>query len=119
MSDWIYKILPEDVWLAAVEEGRFGGSGIDLQDGFIHFSNTTQVRETAAKHFGEVEGLVILAVEVARVERECPGLLRFEPSRGADLFAHLYGDLPLQAVAWSEPLPWDGEKGHLFPERLA
>jgi uncharacterized protein (DUF952 family) len=43
----IYKILPRADWTAAHEAGRFEGSPIDRQDGFIHFSTGAQAQETA------------------------------------------------------------------------
>jgi len=40
--------------------------------------------------------------------------LKWEPSRGGDLFPHLYRDLRLSDVAWAQPLPLlDGI--HQFP----
>ena len=35
----IYKILPRAEWTAAEARGEFTGSGIDLADGYIHFSD--------------------------------------------------------------------------------
>jgi uncharacterized protein (DUF952 family) len=45
--------------------------------------------------------------------------LVFEPSRGGDLFPHLYGPLPLSAVLWEKPLPVGADGVHLFPEGLS
>ena len=42
--------------------------------------------------------------------------LLFEPSRGGDLFPHLYADLPLSAVLWEKPLPLGVDGAHQFPE---
>ena len=47
----IYKICPMDLWHEAEKQGRFGGAGIDLQDGYIHFSTFAQSAETLALHF--------------------------------------------------------------------
>ncbi len=40
---------------------------------------------------------------------------RWEPSRGGDLFPHLYGELPLDAVLWVKPLPLGPDGAHVFP----
>ena len=61
----IYKIVGADAWSAASAAGRFEGAPVDLKDGYIHFSTAAQVRETAAKHFGGVEGLVLAAFDPA------------------------------------------------------
>ena len=44
--------------------------------------------------------------------------LIFEPSRGGDLFPHLYGELPLSAVIWEKPLLLDEAGNHIFPELI-
>ncbi|MDF1837804.1 MAG: DUF952 domain-containing protein [Planctomycetota bacterium] len=111
----IYKILPTPLWQAALKEGVFRGAGIDLADGYIHFSTAKQVRETAAKHFAGQTDLQLLAVSVEILEHDLPGKLIFEPSRGGDLFPHLYCDMPLAAVEWVKPLPWLESGTHDFP----
>ena len=45
--------------------------------------------------------------------------LRYEPSRGGDLFPHLYAPLPLSAVLWVKPLPLGADGGHVFPDLVA
>jgi uncharacterized protein (DUF952 family) len=102
----IYKILPRADWEAAVAAGRFDGSPVDLKDGYIHFSTAAQAQETAARHFRGQAGLV-----VAGFAAEALGpALRWEPSRGGQLFPHLYGPLdPALAEAVIEaPLGADG-----------
>ena len=47
---------------------------------------------------------------------ELLGVLKWEPSRGGDLFPHLYGTLSLDAVLWVKPLPLGADGRHLFPE---
>ncbi|MEI9891308.1 MAG: DUF952 domain-containing protein [Caulobacteraceae bacterium] len=76
----IYKILPRAAWDEAVAQGRFDGSPIDLQDGYIHFSTAEQAQETAAKHFGGQQGLVVAAFDTD----DLGPALRWEPfARGA------------------------------------
>ncbi|MFA5907248.1 MAG: DUF952 domain-containing protein [Vicinamibacterales bacterium] len=108
----IYKIAPAGLWREAVEKGRFTGSPVDVKDGFIHFSTAAQVRDTAAKHFAGAADLVLVAVATTGLD------LRWEPSRGGDLFPHLYDELPLSAVRWVTPLPLDADGHHRFPEPL-
>ena len=85
----IYKILPRTAWDEAMAKGRFDGSPVDIQDGYIHFSTAAQAQETAAKHFHGQAGLVVVAVEVDALGPA----LRWEPSRSGQLFPHLYGSL--------------------------
>lgn len=98
----IYKILPRADWEAARARGRYEGSPLDREDGFIHFSTAAQAQETAAKHFAGQAGLVVLEVEAADLAG-----LRWEPSRGGDLFPHLYGVLATDGVRAVSEAPLD------------
>lgn len=111
----IYKICPGAMWEAACAAGRFAGAPVDLADGYIHFSTAAQVRETAARHFAGQADLVLVAVADDRLGPA----LRYEPSRGGDLFPHLYDVLDLGAVAWTAPLPLGADGRHQFPETLS
>ncbi|MEZ6004819.1 MAG: DUF952 domain-containing protein [Planctomycetota bacterium] len=111
----IYKILTREQWSSAQAAGTFTGSAVDVQDGFIHFSNATQVRETAAKHFAGQTDLLLLGIREQALEQVMPGLLRWEPSRGGALFPHLYGELPAELVTWQADLVWNGTEFE-FPE---
>ncbi|MBX4910297.1 MULTISPECIES: DUF952 domain-containing protein [Rhizobium] len=108
----LYKIVTETLWQQARQSGVFHGAGVDLKDGFIHFSTADQVKQTASLHFAGQPGLVLVAVD----GRAFSDKLLFEPSRGGDLFPHLYADLPLAAVLWEAPLPLDENGVHIFPE---
>jgi uncharacterized protein (DUF952 family) len=108
----VYKICPRPLWQSAEREGVFAGAPVDLQDGFIHFSTAGQLRETAARHFRGQDDLLLVAVDEARLGDR----LRYEPSRGGDLFPHLYGALPLEAVAWVKPLPIGPDGFHVVPD---
>ena len=107
----IFKIVPEQEWRQAQHAGVFTGSQVDVADGFIHFSTAEQVAETSARHFAGQDGLMLVAVNADALG---PALRR-EPSRGGDLFPHLYGPLHLDAVVWARPLPLAADGRHRFP----
>lgn len=106
----IYKILTRTEWEQALADGAFRGSQVDRDDGYIHFSTAAQVRETAAKHFAGQRDLLLLHVAVERLPDEH---VRWEPSRGGQLFPHLYADLDPACVARVDELPWE-DGGHRF-----
>ena len=95
----IYKIVPRASWDEALTSGVFTGSPVDVADGFIHFSTAAQLRETAAKHFHGVKDLLLVAADGDRLGEA----LKWEPSRGGDLFPHLYGSLPTDLALSVEP----------------
>ena len=102
----IYKILPRSEWTAAQAAGRFEGSAIDIQDGYIHFSTAAQAPETARRYFANLPDLVVLEVE----SDDLGEALTWEPSRGGELFPHLYGVLRAGEVraVHEAPLAADG-----------
>ena len=109
----IYKIFRSDEWTALETQGETLGAPIDVQDGYVHFSTKDQVRETAQKHFKNEDGLFLLALDTDTLEPD----LKWEPSRGGDLFPHLYRPLTIQDVLWVRPLARvDGR--HSFPEDM-
>jgi len=95
----IYKICPRAAWLEAEASGAFAGLAVDITDGFIHFSTASQVPATLERHFAGQTDLVLVTVDPDGLDG-----LRWEPSRGGDLFPHLYGPLPLSAVVGVEPI---------------
>lgn len=111
MQKTIYKICPQTLWREAEAKGVFTGAPVDLADGFIHFSTAAQASETARRHFAGQDGLLLVAVDAAKLG----AALKFEVSRGGDLFPHLYAPLDLGAVRWVKPLPL-GADGHMFPD---
>ena len=103
----IFKILRAPEWAALMEAGETDGAPIDLADGYIHFSTAEQVAETAAKHFAGETGLVLAAVEAGPLG----DALKWEPSRGGQLFPHLYRPLRLADLTWVRPMPEGGLPG--------
>jgi uncharacterized protein (DUF952 family) len=110
----IYKIIDRTEWARARARGQYDGSADDRQDGFIHFSTAGQVQVTASRHFAGQPDLVLLAVDGDGLGEA----LRWEPSRGGELFPHLYGVLTPASVVRSWPLPLGEDGRHRFPEDL-
>jgi uncharacterized protein (DUF952 family) len=115
MTRTIYKICERALWEEGERSGVFPHAEVDVRDGFIHFSTAAQVRDTAAKYFAGTGDLMLIAVDADALG----GALKWEVSRGGDLFPHLYGALPLTAVIWAKPLAMGADRRHVFPERMA
>ena len=107
----IYKIFRGSEWAALTDRGATFGAPIDLEDGYIHFSDAAQVAETAAKHFAGVTGLVLVAIEADALGAE----LRWEVSRGGATFPHPYRALNRAEVTWHADLPLGPDGRHHFP----
>ena len=111
MTRLIYHMCPANTWRAAVRAGTYRGTADDLRDGFIHFSTAEQIAESARRHRAGQTGLVLVAVESARLGPR----LKWEASRGGALFPHLYGPLDPAEAASIRPLPLGRDGEHIFP----
>lgn len=114
MPVYIYKIATKKQWEDAVEKGVFEGAPIDLSDGYIHFSTASQAKETAAKHFHGQTNLKLVKVPTNVLGDD----LKWEVSRGGDLFPHLYANLKTADAISVLDLAEDETGGHIFPEDL-
>jgi len=110
----IYKVCTIAEWQDARAKGAFEGSRIDLEDGFVHFSTALQLRETVIRHFAGLRDLMLVEVKTDDLGK----MLKWEQSRGGDLFPHLYRPLPLEAVTREWPLPLGLDAQHQFPGDL-
>jgi uncharacterized protein (DUF952 family) len=110
----IYKILRAAEWAALSEFATTGGSEVDMADGYIHFSTAEQVQETLDKHFAGETGLVLLAYDADKLGNN----LKWEPSRGGQMFPHLYSALSLADMLWQRAIAATPE-GHTLPEGVA
>ncbi len=107
----IYKLFRPSEWEQMQSSGETTGAPIDVEDGYVHFSTAAQVEKTAELYFADVEGLMLLAVP----SDPLGDALKWEPSRGGDLFPHLFRMFRMEDVAWTKELELvDGQ--HIFPE---
>src|ERR1700722_4345970 len=90
----VYKLMSAAELQQMQRDGVFHGSPADIADGYIHLSFDSQIAATLVKHFSGVDGLVLAAVDLSALR----DTVRGGPSRGGQLFPHIYGLLPVEAV---------------------
>lgn len=110
--DFVYKVVSRAVFYASDPAGAFVGMPIDLEDGYVHFSTATQLGETLRLHFAGQGDLVVFSVRTG----DLGAALRWEPSRGGQLFPHLYGELPMSAIVKSATVSVAADGGVTLPE---
>lgn len=108
----IYKVASAELVREAQDRGVFTGMPVDAADGYIHFSTAEQLGETLRRHFAGQSGLVLFSVRLADLGQA----VRWEPSRGGQLFPHLYGPLPMTAVVRSAPIAMDESGAVALPD---
>ena len=106
---FIYKVCDSGLWEDAKQAGKFIGAEIDLQDGYIHFSTASQLRDTLARHFANRDGLILLKIEISQLD------IIWETARNGDLFPHLYDHLPLTSVVAEHRLDLSTDGYHIVP----
>lgn len=111
----IYKIATAASLAEARHSGFYAGMPVDAADGYMHFSSAAQLSETLARHFAGQSDLVLLAVRTD----ELADKLVWEPSRGGQLFPHLYGQpLDLGLVEWEHVISVDASGQCQLPEAV-
>jgi uncharacterized protein (DUF952 family) len=95
-----YKVLTAEQMATLERDGRFQGAPVDLADGYVHLSTADQLTETVDKHFAGQSDLHVAAVDLGSLGES----LKWEESRGGQLFPHLYGPLLLETVVAYGPL---------------
>ncbi|WCR04463.1 DUF952 domain-containing protein [Paracoccus saliphilus] len=103
----IYKILRASEWATLRSDGHSAGAPVDIADGFVHFSTAAQLPGTLAKHFADEDDLTLLACDAQALGDD----LRWEPSRGGDLFPHLYRTFEMTDIRWTRAIT-RGADGH-------
>lgn len=89
-----YKVMSAVEAQQMQRDGVFRGSPVDIADGYIHLSTAFQLAGTLDRHFSGVQGLMLVGVDLTQLG----DTVRWEPSRGGQLFPHIHGPLPLAAV---------------------
>jgi uncharacterized protein (DUF952 family) len=102
VTETIYKVFKQDEWTSFTEAGRFEGSEADRRDGFIHFSRIDQLPGTLDRYYAAEQKVAVVAFRADGFGQD----LKWEKSRGGDLFPHLYAPLLAAQVAslqWVDP----------------
>lgn len=100
-----YKVLTAEQMAALERDGAFAGAPIDVADGYIHLSTAAQLTETVDKHFAGRDDLHVVAVDLAAHG----DAVKWEESRGGQLFPHLYEPMLLETAVAYGPLTRDAD----------
>lgn len=114
MQRLIYKVCRAEEWQRATADRTYAGSADDIRDGFIHFSTADQLAGTLARHFKGQADLVLVSFDPTALGAK----LKWEASRGGQLFPHLYEPLRTSLALAAEPLPLGGDGVPILREDL-
>ena len=108
----IFKIANRDIVEKARISGVFTGMPIDQKDGYLHFSTAAQLPETLRLYFAGQRDVVLLAIRSS----DMGAALRWEPSRGGQLFPHVYGTFRMDDVVHQEAVDVADDGSCALPE---
>ena len=111
--EYIFKIVEKDEWNKSKEKGIYSGSSMDINDGYIHFSEKEQIQETLEKHYPKQENLILLKVQTLKLEH-----LLWEQASNGSMYPHLYSELDVNNVTEEYELSLDENGTHQLPVNL-
>ena len=111
---FVYKLFLSSEWEELDGSGSFSGTPLDLKDGYIHLSTAEQVVETARLHFKDKGTLVLAEFD----GDDFGDQLKYEPSRGGQMFPHQFGILKREQVRRHWTLQDHGDGAYSFPEEF-
>ncbi|MGB8700136.1 MAG: DUF952 domain-containing protein [Thermosynechococcaceae cyanobacterium] len=89
----LFHITEETTWQAAQNQGVYRAASL-ATEGFIHLSESGQVKWVGNQFYRGQSGLVLLEIDADLLQSE----LRYDCVPGHGTFPHLYGPLNLDAV---------------------
>jgi len=110
----IYRLTLQADWQRAQPDGMFASEDL-ANEGFIHCSERHQILRTANKYFAQATSLLVLEIDEAALGNK----LRREDLAGSGIFPHVYGEIPIIAVAAVHSLEHNEATGWQLPTSLA
>lgn len=100
----VFKLLTDEQWREAEQTGATNVP-LDRDDGYVHLSTAAQVAETARLYFSGQKDVRLVRFPVDRLPP-----LKWENSRGGQMFPHLYALLRISKAdaVWRLTLAEDG-----------
>lgn len=101
-------------WDRARFSGVYRSESLDTE-GFIHCSTAEQVAGVANRVFAGRDDLVLLCIELARVQAP----VQFDAIETGERYPHIYGPLNTDAVTRTVPFPPGPDGRFALPDALA
>eukprot|EP00658_Telonema_sp_P-2_P075124 TRINITY_DN64532_c0_g1_i1.p1 TRINITY_DN64532_c0_g1~~TRINITY_DN64532_c0_g1_i1.p1 ORF type:complete len:152 (-),score=51.84 TRINITY_DN64532_c0_g1_i1:300-755(-) len=104
-SQHVYKLLKRTSYDMLGDATECHGEEIDAADGYVHLSHASELLETVRRYYAGQEDAICLKIRIDLMANK--ELLRWEESSDerTDMFPHLYGSIPMNAVVSKLTLP--------------
>lgn len=111
MTQLLYHITSEIEWAEALTLCEYRSRNFDAET-FVHCSYAHQLLDVAVRLFGGRKDLVLLVVDPSKLSCDVVGE---NLEGGEELYPHVYGPLPLEAIVKVLPFPPKHDGGFLLP----
>jgi glutathione S-transferase len=104
----LFHLALAEEWHAARRQGSYRRSTrcLSLEEvGFIHASHADQIEATHQRFYTDAREVLLLTIDPARLAAEGIAVVEEPAGEGGELFPHIQGALPLEAVLAWEPFP--------------
>jgi uncharacterized protein (DUF952 family) len=110
----IYHIIPKSIWEVFLAAGSYSPASL-ANEGYIHCSELHQLVAVGNRYFQGQNDLFVISIDKQQVQAP----IVYEDSTGAgELFPHIYGSLPLNAVLGVNPFNCDATGLFHLPQGL-
>ena len=110
---YVYKICTNEEWEEAKKKGKYEGSKKDKEDGFIHFSDKEQLKETFKKFFFKHKNLTLLKIDALKLKN-----LIYEQVSDGNMFPHLYEPFEISTVIAEYKIDLRENGSHNIPSEI-
>jgi len=110
----LYHITSLKEWKIAQTKGEYEPKGF-AQEQFIHCSYCHQLLTVAHRFYKGQNGLVLLVIESSKINSS---LVEENLEGGVELYPHIYGLLPTDAITNVIAFPCDSEGKFTLPDEL-
>lgn len=110
----IYHIISASDWNLVKTSKQYQPTQF-ATDGFIHCSYGEQLLSVASNFFSGREDLLLLAIDRTKINSK---IVDENLEGGTELYPHLYGTLPIDAVVEVIPFPCNSDGSFCLPEKL-
>lgn len=114
MSKSLLHITSLAEWKNAITVGEYQPKGFD-RDQFIHCSYSHQLLTVANRFYRGQDKLVILLIDSSKIN---DSVIEENLEGGTELYPHLYGVLPIDAVSNAIAFPCNIDGSFSFPVEL-
>ena len=109
----VYKVCSKDEWDHTNLNKFYAGSEIDKEDGFIHFSDKDQLKETFKKFFCNQNNLILLKIDALKLKN-----LIYEQISDGNMFPHLYEPFEAKNVVAEHEITLNEKGTHNIPVEI-